>query len=70
MKKTPKTAGLLALTLWAFWGHHFYLGNWGTAVAYLLLFWTGLPLLFSLVYEFPVFYGMDRDDFDKEYNQK
>ena len=44
-KKSSSTALLLAILLGGFGAHHFYLGNIGMGVVYLLFSWTGLTYL-------------------------
>jgi TM2 domain-containing membrane protein YozV/predicted RNA-binding Zn-ribbon protein involved in translation (DUF1610 family) len=47
--KDKGTAALLALLLGAIGAHHFYLGNTGRGIVYLLLSWTGIPVLVGLI---------------------
>lgn len=42
-------AGVLALLLGGFGIHHFYLGNIGRGIIYLLLCWTFIPALIALI---------------------
>ena len=53
-RKKPNTA-----FWWAFWlgglgAQHFYLGNTGRAVAYLLFSWTGIPVIVSFIELFTI----------------
>jgi TM2 domain len=48
VRKNPSSAFWLLLFLGGVGAHHFYLGNTGRAVAYLLFFWTSIPLWISL----------------------
>ena len=47
--KSRVTAGVLALLLGGLGFHKTYLGAYGTALIYLALCWTGLPMLVSFV---------------------
>lgn len=47
--KSRVTAGVLALLLGGLGLHKTYLGAYGTALIYLALCWTGLPLLASFI---------------------
>jgi TM2 domain-containing membrane protein YozV len=48
-RKNPKVAFWLTVFLGAFGAHHFYLGRKGLGFTYLLLCWTFVPLIFSLI---------------------
>lgn len=48
-EKSKTTAGILALVLGGLGAHKFYLGKPGQGILYLVLVWTFLPTLFSLV---------------------
>ena len=65
--KNKTTAGLLGIFLGAFGGHHFYLGNTGRGIAYLLFFWTYIPGFIGFI-EGIMFLCMNEDDFDRKYN--
>lgn len=65
--KSKKTAGWLALLLGGIGVHRFYLGQTGLGFVYLLFFWTGVPMLVSLI-DAIVFFSMSRADFDRKYN--
>lgn len=47
--KDKTVAGILAILLGCFGVHHFYLGNTGRGVLYLLLCWTGIPSVLGIV---------------------
>jgi len=47
--KDKTVAGILAILLGCFGVHHFYLGNTGRGVLYLLLCWTGVPSVMGIV---------------------
>lgn len=47
--KSRVTAGVLALLLGGLGFHKTYLGAYGTALIYLALCWTGLPMLASFI---------------------
>lgn len=47
--KSRVTAGVLAILLGGLGLHKTYLGAYGTALIYIALCWTGLPMLASLV---------------------
>ncbi|KAA0894286.1 TM2 domain-containing protein [Oryzomonas rubra] len=61
------TAGILALFLGGFGIHHFYLGNTGRGVLYLLFFWTFIPAIASFI-EAIIFLTMSEDDFEAKYS--
>ncbi|MCY4275082.1 MAG: TM2 domain-containing protein [Gammaproteobacteria bacterium] len=48
-KKNATTGVLLALFLGGFGAHHFYMGNTGVGIVYLLFFWTFIPAVIALV---------------------
>lgn len=58
-------AGLLALFLGGLGLHRFYLGQWW-GIFYLLLSWSGLPMLVALV-EAVTFLATDKDDWKARY---
>ena len=67
--RTPKsrtTAMLMALFLGGLGGHHFYLGNAGLGLFYLLFSWTFLPLIFSIA-ELVGFSLMSEEKFHAKY---
>ena len=47
--KSRVTAGVLALLLGGLGFHKTYLGAYGTALVYIALCWTGLPMLVSFI---------------------
>lgn len=51
--KKDSTAGvLLSLLLGGLGVHHFYMGNPGLGVVYLLFSWTGIPMILGIVEAF------------------
>ena len=66
--KSKITAMLLAFFTGGLGGHKFYLGEKKAGIIYLLLFWTGIPVLIS-IYDLVKLIMMSDDEFDKEYNQ-
>lgn len=64
--KSKLAAGHLAIFLGGFGIHRFYLGQWW-GVFYLLLFWTMLPGLISLI-EGIVFLLTNQESWDKRHN--
>jgi len=48
-RKDATVAILLALFLGGFGAHHFYLGNKGAGLLYLLFFWTLIPSFVALI---------------------
>jgi TM2 domain-containing membrane protein YozV len=65
--KSKTTAGLLALFLGGFGAHHFYLGNIGLGILYLLFFWTFIPAIVAF-FEALVFFFQSDASFDAKYN--
>ncbi|MBI3541796.1 MAG: TM2 domain-containing protein [Deltaproteobacteria bacterium] len=49
IRKDGTTGVLLALFLGGVGGHHFYMGNVGTGVLYLLFCWTFIPALAAFI---------------------
>lgn len=47
--KDRTTAGIFALLLGGLGAHHFYLGNVGRGVLYLLFFWTFIPAIAGFI---------------------
>lgn len=66
--KNKTTAWLLALIIGGIGAHKFYLGRKKAGIIYLLLCWTGIPVLIS-IYDVIKLIMMSDDEFDKEYNQ-
>lgn len=48
-RKSETTGVLLALFLGGVGAHHFYMGNIGLGVIYLLFCWTFIPVLIALI---------------------
>ena len=48
-KRSRTAAGILAILAGSVGAHKFYLGEWKKGVAYLLFFWSGVPLLLGIV---------------------
>ena len=65
-QKNKIVAALLAFFLGGFGVHKFYLGRIGWGIVYLLLFWTFIPTIVSLV-EFVIYLVMSDEDFAKKY---
>ena len=65
--KSKLAAGLLGIFIGGFGVHRFYLGQWW-GVFYLLLCWTGIPGLVSLV-EGIVFLATDQERWDEKFNE-
>ena len=65
--KSKSTAVLLALCLGGLGAHHFYLGNIGLGVLYLLFCFTFIPAIISFI-EGIVFVCMTEEAFDAKYN--
>jgi len=61
------TAALLAIFLGFFGAHKFYLGKTIQGFFYLILFWTGLPLILGFL-EGLVYLSTTQEDFDRKYN--
>ena len=47
--KSKIIAGVLALILGGFGIHKFYLGAWGWGIVYIVLVWTWIPMIVSLI---------------------
>lgn len=65
--KNKTTAGVLGIFLGGFGAHHFYLGNTGRGLVYLLLFWLYIPGIIGFI-EGIMFLCMNDDEFDRKYN--
>jgi len=65
--KSKTTAGLLALFLGGIGAHHFYLGQTGLGILYLLFFWTFIPAIVAF-FEALVFFFQSDASFDAKYN--
>ena len=48
-KKSRTLAGVLAILAGTVGIHKFYLGEWKKGILYVLFFWTGIPMLLSLL---------------------
>ncbi len=66
--KDKNTAGVLALFLGGIGVHRFYLGQTGIGIAYLVFFWTFIPAIIAVI-DAIIFWTIDKDKFDKKYNQ-
>ena len=66
--KNKTKAMLLAFLTGGLGIHKFYLGRKKAGIIYLLLCWTGIPVLIS-IYDLIKLIMMSDDEFDKEYNQ-
>ena len=64
--KNKVTAALLAIFLGGIGAHKFYLGQIKVGVVYLLLSWTGIPLLVGII-EGLMLLGMNDSDFATKY---
>lgn len=67
--KNKTTTILLTFFLGGFGIHHFYLGNSGRGILYLLFCWTFIPGIIALI-ELIQFIIMSEEDFNKKYNSK
>lgn len=66
-KKDKLIAALLAFFMGVFGVHHFYLGNKGRGIIYLIFFWTAFPAIIAGI-EGILWLLMDEDEFDYKYN--
>lgn len=62
-------AAVLAILVGLFGVHRFYLGQKGLGIAYLLFFWTGIPVILSFI-DGILFLVMDEGAFDEKYNKE
>lgn len=60
------TAAIFALFLGGFGAHHFYLGNIGRAVLYLVFVWTLIPLIVAFV-EGILYLTQSDEEFQQKY---
>ena len=65
--KSKTVAGLLALFLGSIGIHKFYLGKSGWGIVYILLSWTYVTILVSVI-EGITYFAMNGEDFDNKYN--
>jgi TM2 domain-containing membrane protein YozV len=54
VRKNPTTAVIFALFLGGFGAHHFYLGNPGLGVLYIVFSWTYIPSFIALIEAFTI----------------
>jgi TM2 domain-containing membrane protein YozV len=66
-KKDKTVAGILALLFGTFGVHHFYLGNGGTGLLYLLFFWFPVTWIASFVDAIQLL-TRPQSEFDRRYN--
>ena len=64
--KGRTTAAIFALFLGAFGAHHFYLGNTGRAIIYLLFFWTFIPAIVGFI-EGIIYLTKSDEEFQRKY---
>lgn len=67
--KDKNIAGILSLFLGWLGIHRFYLGQAGLGIVYLLLFWTPVIWILSLI-DAIAFFSMDQENFDFKYNRQ
>lgn len=67
--KDKNIAGILSLFLGWLGIHRFYLGQAGLGIVYLLLFWTPVIWILSLI-DAIAFFSMDQENFDYKYNRQ
>ena len=65
--KSKTTAGILALIIGGLGAHHFYLGNTGRGILYLVLCWTYIPGIIAFI-EGIMILCMNEENFDRKYN--
>ena len=65
VQKSRITAGFLALLLGGLGVHKFYLGSWGWGIVYILLIWTWVPAIISLI-EAIRYFTMSDDEFKQK----
>ncbi|MFC6787025.1 TM2 domain-containing protein [Halobaculum halobium] len=64
--KDKTSAALLAIFLGGLGAHHFYLGNTGRGIIYLVFSWTFIPLLVGLI-EGIIYLTKSEDEFQRQY---
>lgn len=64
--KNRTTAAILGIILGGFGAHHFYLGNTGKGILYLVFFWTYIPAVVGFV-EGIIYLTQSDEEFAKKY---
>lgn len=64
--KDKTSAALLAIFLGFIGGHHFYLGNTGRGIIYLLFSLTGIPLVVGII-EGIIYLTKSEEEFQRQY---
>lgn len=64
--KDRTTAAILALFLGGLGAHHFYLGNTGRGIIYLVFVWTFIPMLVGLI-EGIIYLTKSDEEFQQQY---
>lgn len=64
--KNRLTAAILGIILGGFGAHHFYLGNTGKGILYLVFFWTYIPAVVGFV-EGIIYLTQSDEEFAKKY---
>lgn len=64
--KDKNTAGILALLLGGLGAHHFYLGNTGRGIIYIVFVWTFIPAIVGLV-EGILYLTKSEEEFQQKY---
>ncbi|WP_348613188.1 TM2 domain-containing protein [Halobaculum rarum] len=64
--KDKTSAALLAIFLGGLGAHHFYLGNTGRGIIYLVFSWTFIPLLVALI-EGIIYLTKSEEEFQQKY---
>lgn len=67
--KSRVVAGVLALLVGCFGVHHFYLGNIGRGILYLLFFWICIPGIIAFIEGIVFLCGSDQA-FNAKYNRR
>lgn len=62
-------AAIFAFFLGGIGAHHFYLGNIGLGILYLVFCWTFIPSLIAVI-EGIIYLLMSEENFDQKYNRK
>lgn len=66
--KNKNLTWVLALFLWWFWVHKFYLEEYIYWIVYLFFCWTFIPAIISFI-EAIYFWNMKKEEFDSKYNK-